>query len=67
MRSVKFVELVRFDPPDAVSQLENWQREHAAALAAVPADELETDIGRSLDGDFARVRVTEPHVARFQP
>jgi hypothetical protein len=61
---VRLVTVAEFSPPDAVRKLQEWRRRNADALAAIPADEVVFDVGRSVDGgDFARVRVAADRAA----
>ena len=58
--------VARFDPPDAVERHAEWEREHADALAELPAADVVTDIGRAVDsGTFVTVRVADQWADRF--
>jgi hypothetical protein len=51
-----------FDPPDAATRFREWQAANAEALAAVPAEALRVEYGRSGDGLYVRVRIDESHL-----
>jgi hypothetical protein len=49
-----------FEPPGAGAAYRRWRDEHAAALAAVPAESLRVEYGRAPGGGlFVRVRIDE--------
>jgi hypothetical protein len=48
-----------FDPPGAEARFRDWQVAHADALAAVPADALRVEYGRTGAGLYVRVRIDE--------
>ena len=48
-----------FDPPDAEARFRAWQETNAQALAAVPADALRVEYGRTGSGLYVRVRIDE--------
>jgi hypothetical protein len=54
-----------FDPPMAMSQLNVWREQHEEALAPIPHEAIRIDVGRTHDGDFARVRVEDAYADRF--
>jgi hypothetical protein len=51
--------VARFDPPDAQARFRAWQGANAYALAAVPADALRVEYGRTGSGLYVRVRIDE--------
>jgi hypothetical protein len=51
--------VVSFDPPGADARFRDWQAMHADALAAVPADALRVEYGRTGAGLYVRVRIDE--------
>jgi hypothetical protein len=64
---MRFVEVVRFDPPEATRQLNEWKAAHSTVLAGIPEHELVVDLGSAVEGgDFARIRVAEHHASLFE-
>jgi hypothetical protein len=48
-----------FDPPGADERFREWRTAHAEALAAVPADTIRVEYGRTGEGLYVRVRIDE--------
>jgi hypothetical protein len=48
-----------FEPPDAAARFARWQAENADALAAVPAEAMRVEYGRTGEGLYVRVRIDE--------
>jgi len=48
-----------FEPPDAGSRFARWQEANAKALAAVPAEAMRVEYGRTGEGLYVRVRIDE--------
>jgi hypothetical protein len=48
-----------FEPPDAGEHFREWQAANADALAAVPADAMRVEYGRTGEGLYVRVRIDE--------
>jgi hypothetical protein len=48
-----------FEPPDAASRFARWQEANAKVLAAVPAEAIRVEYGRTGEGLYVRVRIDE--------
>jgi hypothetical protein len=48
-----------FEPPDASARFAQWQAGNADALAAVPAEAMRVEYGRTGEGLYVRVRIDE--------
>ena len=48
-----------FDPPAAGERFREWRSANAQALAAVPAEALRVEYGRTGAGLYVRVRIDE--------
>jgi len=56
-----------FDPPLAMQQLREWRDQNQELLARIPEEAIRIDVGRTVDGDFARVKIEEAYAAGFGP
>ena len=51
-----------FDPPDAQARFARWRERNAKALAAVPAQAMRVEYGRTGVGLYVRARIDETHL-----
>lgn len=51
-----------FDPPGAGERFREWQTANERALAAVPAEAMRVEYGRTGTGLYVRVRIDESHL-----
>jgi hypothetical protein len=51
-----------FEPPDAAAQFARWQEANAESLAAVPAEVMRVEYGRTGEGLYVRVRIDESQI-----
>jgi hypothetical protein len=48
-----------FDPPGAAERFAEWRQANEGTLAAVPAEALRVEYGRTGEGLYVRVRIDE--------